>query len=131
MSPTALPDPLSWTELLRVFGGLFAVLAVFVLALWLLKRFQPGRRAVSGPMRVVSTLGLAPRERLLLVQVGEQQVLLGSSAQGLQCLHVLPQPIDLHTPAAGPAGPSMTAALPAGFPDWLRRAVEQRRQDTE
>ena len=30
MSPSALPDPMSWTELLRVFGGLVAVIAVFV-----------------------------------------------------------------------------------------------------
>ena len=123
MSPSALPDPLSWSELLRVFGGLVAVIAVFVAALWLLKRFQPGMRASSGPMRVLSTLHLAPREKLLLVQVGEQQLLLGSSAQGLACLHVLPEPINLQPPA-GDTG--MGAALPASFPDWLRRAVEQR-----
>lgn len=123
MSPSALPDPLSWTELLRVFGGLVAVIVVFVAALWLLKRFQPGMRASAGPMRVLSTLSLAPRERLLLVQVGEQQLLLGSSAQGLQCLHVLSEPIDLQPPAAGTG---IGAALPATFPDWLRRAVEQR-----
>ncbi|MEW6560358.1 MAG: flagellar biosynthetic protein FliO [Pseudomonadota bacterium] len=123
MSPSALPDPMSWTELLRVFGGLVAVIAVFVAALWLLKRLQPGSRASSGPMRVLSTLHLAPRERLLLVQVGEQQLLLGSSAQGLSCLHVLSTPVPLEPPSAGQG---LSAALPATFPDWLRRAVEQR-----
>lgn len=121
MSSSALPDPLAWGELLRVFGGLVAVIAVFVAALWLLKRIQPGMRAASGPMRVLSTLHLAPREKLLLVQVGRQQLLLASSAQGLTCLHVLAEPVELQTPVAGTG-----AALPAGFPDWLRRAVEQR-----
>ena len=125
MSPSALPDPLRWTELLRVFGGLIAVIAVFVAALWLLKRLQPGMRASSGPMRVLFILHLAPREKLLLVQVGAQQLLLGSSAQGLQCLHVLPEPIELIAQKP-PPGAGLGAALPASFPDWLRRAVEQR-----
>ena len=123
MSPSALPDPLSWTELLRVFGGLVVVIVVLVAALWLLKRFQTGLRTPSGPMRVLATLSLAPRERLLLVQVGEQQLLLGSSAQGLNCLHVLSTPISLEPP---PAGQGLSAALPATFPEWLRRAAEQR-----
>jgi flagellar protein FliO/FliZ len=123
MSPSALPDPLSWTELLRVFGGLVAVIAVFVAALWLLKRLQPGLRPPNGPMRVLSTLSLSPRERLLLVQVGEQQLLLGSGAQGLNCLHVLSTPLALES---AQAGQGLGAALPASFPDWLRRAVEQR-----
>jgi flagellar protein FliO/FliZ len=94
MSPSALPDPLSWTELLRVFGGLVVVIVVLIAALWLLKRFQTGMRTPNGPMRVLATLSLAPRERLLLVQVGEQQLLLGSSAQGLACLHVLSTPVE-------------------------------------
>lgn len=123
MSSSALPDPLAWTELLRVFGGLVAVIAVFVAALWLLKRVQPVLRAASGPMRVLATLNLAPREKLLLVQVGAQQLLLASSAQGLTCLHVLPEPVELQPPSAAPG---VAAALPASFPDWLRRAVEQR-----
>jgi flagellar protein FliO/FliZ len=129
MSPTAVPDPLRWTELLRVFGGLVGVLAAFVAVLWLLKRFQPGARAAAGPMRVLSTLSLAPRERLLLVQVGRQQLLLGSSAQGLQCLHVLAEPIDLAAPGTGTGGPA--AVLPASFPDWLRRALDQRKRGGE
>ena len=124
MSPAALPDPLRWTELLRVFGGLVAVLAAFVAALWLLKRVQPGARGAPGPIRVVSTLHLAPRERLLLVEVGQQQLLLGSIAQGLQCLHVLSEPADLAGP--GPGGP--VAALPGGFPEWLRRALDLRKR---
>ncbi|MDY0331480.1 MAG: flagellar biosynthetic protein FliO [Thiomonas sp.] len=123
MSPSALPDPLSWTELLRVFGGLVVVIVVLVAALWLLKRFQTGLRTPGGPMRVLATLSLAPRERLLLVQVGEQQLLLGSSAQGLNCLHVLSTPVELQPPSAGQG---LVAALPPSFPDWLRRAVEQR-----
>ncbi|CQR32547.1 Flagellar biosynthesis protein, FliO [Thiomonas arsenitoxydans] len=93
MSPSALPDPLSWTELLRVFGGLVVVIVVLVAALWLLKRFQTGLRTPSGPMRV------------------------------LACLHVLSTPVELQPPAGGQG---LGAALPPTFPDWLRRAVEQR-----
>lgn len=126
MSSSALPDPLSLSELLRVAGGLIAVVALFLAAIWLLKRLQPGQRAAAGPIRVLSTLHLSPRDRLLLVQVGTQQLLLGSSAQGLHCLHVLPEPVTA-PPAPGAGGGSM---LPAGFAQWLQRAVEQRNRST-
>lgn len=105
-----MSDPMSFTSLLRVLAGLAVVLALFYLALRGLKRMQPGGGAPESALRVVAALGVSPRERLLLVQVGEQQLLLGSGPQGLNCLHVLPTPIEVAPGSMAPA-----------FQGWLKR----------
>ncbi len=123
MSPAAISDPLSLGAMLRVFGTLVVVLVVFVVALRGLRRLQgAGGRAPQGALRVVGSLSLSPRERLLLVQVGAQQLLIGSSAQGLNCLHVLPEPL----PTEPPNAPAL--ALRGNFAELMRRARGQTAQ---
>ncbi len=112
-----MSDPFSWSMLLRLGAGLLLVLGLFVLMLRALKQVRPG--TARGAIHVVSSLALSPRERLLLVQVGKQQLLLGSSPQGLSCLHLLPEAVDT------------IAAPPEGFPAWLRRAKATHASDTE
>lgn len=114
-----MSDPLSWSSMIRVLGGLALVLVVFFLLLRGMRRLQPGLGAQRADLRVVAALALSPRERLLLVQVGEQQLLLGSGAQGLRCLHVLPQAL-----VSRPAGGGGVAAAP--FAQWLHKAVAAR-----
>lgn len=123
MLPAAAPDPLSLSAMLRVFGTLAIVLVVFVLALRGLRRLQGGRTP-QGALRVVGSLSLSPRERLLLVQVGAQQLLIGSSAQGMNCLHVLPEPL----PTDPPAAPPLAQALSGNFAELMRRARGQAAQ---
>ena len=114
MVTTPAPDPFSWVELLKVLGGLFLVIALMVAALWALRRAQPGFAAGGQNFHVLATLSLGPRERLLLIQVGGQQLLLGAGPQGVRTLHVLPEPLTFSTPEA------------AGFPEWLRKVMERR-----
>jgi len=107
-----LSDPISWTALLRILGGLALVLGFFFLVLRGLRRVQPGFARANAEFRVIATLALSPRERLLLIQVGEQQLLVGSSPQGLRCLHVLPQALNVRKTDATVV-----------FSDWLRKAT--------
>lgn len=117
-----MSDPLSWSSMIRVLGGLALVLVVFFLLLRVLRRLQPGLGAGRADLRVVTTLALSPRERLLLVQVGEQQLLLGAGAQGLRCLHVLPRTLEPRPPGAG----MRAGAAAPPFAQWLRRALAER-----
>ena len=112
-----MSDPLSWSMLLRLGAGLVLVLGLLVLMLRAVRRAHPGGPGAG--LRVVASLALSPRERLLLVQVGTQQLLLGSSPQGLRCLHLLPEAID------------EVAAPAEGFPAWLRRATAARASDSD
>jgi flagellar protein FliO/FliZ len=77
-------------------GTVFALLFVLglVLALaWLAKR-MPGIAGNSNPaLRVVASLPLGPRERVVVVEVGGQQLLLGVGAGGTRALHTLETPL--------------------------------------
>lgn len=62
------------------------VLAILALA-WLLKRLQRGAISGSAHLKVVASLPVGPRERVLLVDVAGTQVLLGVTAQQITALH--------------------------------------------
>lgn len=81
-------------------GQVFTVLAglAFVLALvfgcgWLVKRFSGMPSARTGAIKVVSVLPIGSRERLALVEVGGQQLLLGVTAQQITTLHTFDEPV--------------------------------------
>mgnify|MGYP001626201701 CR=1 FL=1 len=110
----------SWWSGLQLVGALIFVLAIFLVLVWVLKRFQPGVTGSSSAiLRVVATLPLGTRERLLLVDLQGQQLLLGISPAGISLLHVLEQPL---TPPQ--------RNLPTDFSGWLRQAMERRRKGT-
>ncbi|RME34585.1 MAG: flagellar biosynthetic protein FliO [Gammaproteobacteria bacterium] len=95
------PDPISGGTLLQLLASLVAVLLVFVALAWLLRRFSSGQPAGGGRLKVIEGLPLGPRDRLLLVQVGEKQLLLGQSPGRLVALHVLEEPLPASAPGTG------------------------------
>lgn len=96
--PSASPVPTSAGSI----GGVIFALLLIVALIVLLGRFarrMPGVRGSSHPqLDVVATLALSPREQVVLVQVGPEQLLLGVGAAGIQRLHELPLPLQAHTP---------------------------------
>ncbi|MEW6611535.1 MAG: flagellar biosynthetic protein FliO [Pseudomonadota bacterium] len=111
-------SPVSFWNLLQVMAGLAIVLAAVVFAAWALRRLQPAAWNGAGPLRIIAAMPLGARERVLLVQVGEEQVLLGVTSTRISRLHVLAQPV-----AATEARPA--DGLP-NFPDWLKNALQRR-----
>ncbi len=75
--------------------GLGIVLAILIGGALLLRRFMSLPVSGSSPLKIVTGLSLSPRDRLIVVQVGERQLLLGLSPGRIQTLHVLEQPLDL------------------------------------
>jgi flagellar protein FliO/FliZ len=74
--------------------SLLAVLVAIIVAAWILKKFQVGGVAVNG-LKVVTSLNLGSKERLVVVQVGEKQLLLGVTAQQINILDTLAEPISV------------------------------------
>nr|WP_141676610.1 flagellar biosynthetic protein FliO [Pseudomonas bananamidigenes] len=78
-----------------VFGLLLVVGLIFFLA-WLLRRVQNAGPAGKGQViELIGSRALGPRDRLLLVQVGSEQILLGLSPGTITALHVLKEPVDV------------------------------------
>lgn len=90
-------------------GGVLALLLVvsLILALaWLVKRV-PGAGLGGGgttnpSLRVVGSLALGPRERVVVVAVGETQLLLSVGAGGTRTLHTLAEPLPVNNNAPSP-----------------------------
>jgi flagellar protein FliO/FliZ len=105
--------PATGPSLTPLILGLVLVLALIPLAAWVLRRTglaQPG--AASG-LRVVAQLPLGPRDRLVIVEVGDRRWLLGVGASGIRRLGTLPAGTDAGTPPPEQSGGS--------FADIFRR----------
>ncbi|WP_249684618.1 flagellar biosynthetic protein FliO [Pseudomonas sp. RC2C2] len=82
-------------QLTQLVLGLLLVLGLIFLLAWLLRRVQ---NAAPGSGQVIEILGsraLGPRDRLLLVQVGKEQILIGHSPGTIEALHVLAEPVEV------------------------------------
>lgn len=97
------PEPMAAANLFQLLFGLIVVLMAIGVTALLLRRLG---RLPQGPgaMRVVAGLNLGARERAVLVQVGEQQLLLGVAPGRVQMLHVLERPVELPQAGSGAVG---------------------------
>jgi len=91
--------------LLQVVGSFVLVICVLLAVLFLLKRFNGAGSSRSGQMRVIASLGLGQRERAVLIEVGNEQFLVGVAPGSVNMLHALPNPVR---PATESAKPSFT-----------------------
>ena len=72
-------DPVS--NIWQVALALLAIVGVIVALGFVARRLQPGKGAQGGLLKVLDTTYLGPKERLVLVQVRDQHVLVGMNAQ--------------------------------------------------
>ena len=88
-------------------GALFALVLVVGLILllgWLARR-MPGLGGARGnsALRVVGSLALGPRDRVVVVAVGDTQLLLSVGSGGTRTLHTLTEPLPVAPEKAAPA----------------------------
>ena len=74
---------------IRMVLGLAVVLALLGATAWVSRRFRVSAGMRGGLIEVVSGLSLGARERVVLIRVGGDQVLVGVSPSGMRTLHVL------------------------------------------
>ena len=110
--------PVNTGAMLETLLGLVLVLACIAFLAWLLRRTGRFNSTASGEMKIIAGLSLGPRERAILLQVGEQQILVGVTAQQIQTLHVLEQPINT----------SKEPTDSASFAERLQQMLQQRGQ---
>ncbi|MCQ4240647.1 flagellar biosynthetic protein FliO [Stutzerimonas stutzeri] len=96
-------------QMTKLLLGLLLVIGLIFLLAWGLRRMQQFNPRSNQAIKLISSHALGPRERLLLVQVGSEQILLGLSAGRITPLHVLEEPV--HLPDAEPANPEFAQRL--------------------
>lgn len=79
---------------LQMLFGLGVVLAAIAATAWLLRRFAPGQVGSTGDLRVVAAVAVGPKERVVLVDVGETRLVLGVAPGLVTRLYEMPRPDD-------------------------------------
>ncbi|WOE67725.1 flagellar biosynthetic protein FliO [Aeromonas allosaccharophila] len=88
------PTLSSWLLSSLMVIGLILVLG------FLLKKSKLATAMGGGQMRVIASLPVGYKEKLLVVRVGEQQLLVGVTPQQVNFLYRLEQPLDENQPQA-------------------------------
>lgn len=114
-APASLPATpgIGSGDILSLGLSLFVVVGVIIALGW----FYSRSRFVSGGgadlITIVATRPLGPKERLMVVEVADQQLLIGMTATGANTLHVLDKPIEVaaREPATGHFASRLKSAL--------------------
>lgn len=99
-APASIPKPIpaptktsSASQLANLIGGLALIVVLIYGLSWFVKRFSQGGFLHNPAMKIVSSMSLGTRERLMLVDVGGKQLLLGVTATQINTLHVFEEPV--------------------------------------
>ena len=90
---SAEPASVPSVGIVGVLVNLALVLALIGVCAWLYARANVRMRASAGSLAIVASRQVGSRERLAVVQVGDEQVLLGITSQGISHLHTLATPL--------------------------------------
>jgi flagellar protein FliO/FliZ len=86
---TAQAEPTLGQQYMTVLPALVMILLLIVGLAFLIKKFNPTLGRTNPLMRVLGTLPLGGKERLILVQTGDACLLLGVTPGQIQTLHVV------------------------------------------
>ncbi len=112
----APPMPNQSAYMLQVLLGLLFVIGLVFALAWLLKRVGQGTLVASQQMKVVAALPMGTRERIALVEVAGQHLLLGITPTQINTLHIFDEPVDLDA-----SGQSSTSDFSAKLKEILSK----------
>ncbi len=107
-APTAPQSQLDWAT---TFGSLFFVIALILALAWLLKRMRVPTISNQKGLSVVRQLAVGTRERIAIVQAGEEQFLVGITPQSIQLISKLEKPLSQEELAGSPFASQLTQLL--------------------
>lgn len=114
----ATSNGISASSYVQALLALLLIVAVLIGTAWLARKVSGGRMFGQGGMKVVGGIALGPRERLVLVEVGETWLVIGIVPGQIRTLHHLPKGAPL---------PEDLQAMPAqSFTAWLQSVSERR-----
>lgn len=120
-APAAAPSLISFGGMLQVLLGLGLVLAAVAGTAWLLRRFSPGQIGAGGAVKIIGGVAVGPKERLVLVEVGETWLVLGVAPGQVTTLHNLPRP------EGGSFSVEAESSGEQRFSSWLKQAMQGRK----
>lgn len=103
----------------QIMLSLVLVLAIIFLAAWLLRRYGRFPGVADGHLKVLGALSVGQRERILLLQVGSEQILVGVTTSKITTLHQLEEPVKVKDNA-----PLSSTIMSTSFSQRLQEALK-------
>ncbi len=107
-APTAPQHQLDWAT---TFGSLFFVIVLILALAWLLKRLRVPTVSHQKGLSIVRQIAVGTRERIAIVQAGEEQFLVGITSQSIQLISKLEHPLSQEELASSPFANQLTQLL--------------------
>jgi flagellar protein FliO/FliZ len=79
----------------QVAVSLVLIVGVIVALAWLATRLRMTPRAASSGLKVLANVAVGPKERVVLLKVGDGQALVGVGADGVRSLTLLERAVEL------------------------------------
>ena len=111
-------EPIGVSNYLQMFFGLFVIVVVIFGMAWLMRRMGNLNSKSSANLKILGGLSVGQRERVVLVQAGETQLLVGVAPGQVRMLHVLDETIETDSPT--------DSNTPSGFSEKLHAAIKSR-----
>ncbi|MFC0135044.1 flagellar biosynthetic protein FliO [Massilia eurypsychrophila] len=113
-------------SLIQTILALCAVLGLLAVLAWFMKRYGPKAIAGSAHVRLVGALNLGGRERIMVVEVGDQWIVVGASPGRVNALATMPRQaaFDAATAANASLHPHQPPA--SSFAEWLKQTIDKR-----
>ena len=105
-------------SVVQMLAGLAVVLALVFASLYFLKRLAAPRGGAAGLLRIVATAAVGPRERVVVLEIGDAWLVLGTAPGSVTQLTQLPRR-DL---------PATSGVGSKDFAGWLKQIAERRNE---
>jgi flagellar protein FliO/FliZ len=119
-------------SLFQVLFGLVVVLGLMGGLAWLLKRHGGVRMNATAPVKIVGGIPVGNREKILVIEVAGQWIVVGVAPGRVSTLATMPRPDstalqgEALAAALADAGASGAALPPKTFSAWLKQTIENR-----
>lgn len=90
----AKKDPSTSGDALNVSLGLIVILVMIFSIAWFMKKMGYSNVTGQGQLKIIASLNLGQKEKIALIQVGKQQLLVGMTATQINTLHVLDEVLE-------------------------------------
>jgi flagellar protein FliO/FliZ len=129
-----LPQPMAATpaagSLIQTIFALCLVLGLLAGLAWFMKRYGPKAQGGSAHVKLVGALSLGGRERIMVVEVGDQWIVVGASPGRINALATMARKenVTLGTDAETASGATLHPHQPSAssFAEWLKQTIDKR-----
>lgn len=107
------------TGLLQIFLGLIAVLTLMGVAAWFFKKIGPVNSGNKIAVKIVGGVSVGNRERIMVVEVADQWIVVGVTANQINTLSTMPKQEKL-------VEETISTTPENQFSTWLKRTMAKR-----